>query len=159
MCGITGIFDLNGAAPIDRELLVRMTDRIRHRGPDDSGYHFEPGVGLGHRRLSIIDVSGGHQPLGNEDDSVMIIFNGELYNFQELASELIAAGHKFRTRSDTEVIVHAWEEWGPRCVERFAGMFAFAIFDRNRQTLFLARDRLGKKPLYYAQLANGQLIF
>ncbi|HKZ73103.1 MAG TPA: hypothetical protein VJ011_03510, partial [Steroidobacteraceae bacterium] len=154
MCGIAGLFNLREAAPIDRELLVRMTDRIRHRGPDDDGFHVEPGVGLGHRRLSIIDLSGGHQPIGNEDGSVVVVFNGEIYNFQELARELAAAGHSFRTRSDTEVIVHAWEEWGARCVERFSGMFAFALWDRKRQTLFLARDRLGKKPLYYA-LARG----
>ena len=159
MCGIAGLFNLREAAPIDRELLVRMTDRIRHRGPDDDGFHVEPGVGLGHRRLSIIDLSGGHQPIGNEDGSVVVVFNGEIYNFQELARELAAAGHSFRTRSDTEVIVHAWEEWGARCVERFSGMFAFALWDRKRQTLFLARDRLGKKPLYYALLPSGELSF
>ena len=159
MCGITGIFNVREAAPVNRELLKRMTDRIGHRGPDDDGFHVEPGVGLGHRRLSIIDVSGGHQPISNEDDSVLVVYNGEIYNFQELHRELLAAGHSFRTRSDTECIVHAWEEWGPRCVERFSGMFVFALWDRRQQILFLARDRLGKKPLYYSLLPNGELLF
>jgi len=136
-----------------------MNDIQRHRGPDDSGYLVEPGVGLGHRRLSIIDLSTGHQPLFNEDGSVAVIFNGEIYNFQELIPELVALGHVFRTKSDTEVIVHAWEAWGESCVTRFRGMFAFALWDRNKQTLFLARDRLGVKPLYYAFLPDGKFIF
>jgi asparagine synthase (glutamine-hydrolysing) len=159
MCGITGIFDTLGRRPIDRELLLAMNDVQRHRGPDGDGLHLEPGVGLGHRRLSIIDVAGGQQPLYNEDGAVTVVFNGEIYNFPELTEELKAAGHTFRTHSDTEVIVHAWEEWGRRSVERFAGMFAFAIWDRRQETLFLARDRLGKKPLYYTLLADGQLLF
>ncbi len=136
-----------------------MNESQFHRGPDEGGLHLEPGVGLGHRRLSIIDLSTGQQPLYNEDNSVVVVFNGEIYNYQELVPELQALGHVFRTRSDTEVIVHAWEAWGESCVERFRGMFAFAIWDRNRDTLFLARDRLGVKPLYYAMLADGMLIF
>lgn len=159
MCGIVGIFDLGGQGDIDRELLSRMNERQFHRGPDEGGLHVEPGVGLGHRRLSIIDLSSGQQPLFNEDGSVVVTYNGEIYNFPELSDELKAAGHVFKTHSDTEVIVHAWEEWGEKCVERFRGMFAFAIWDRNRRTLFMARDRLGKKPLHYAVLPNKQLIF
>jgi len=130
-----------------------------HRGPDEGGIHIEPGVGLGHRRLAIIDLSTGQQPLFNEDHSVAIVFNGEIYNYLELVPELQALGHQFRTRSDTEVIVHAWEAWGADCVDRLRGMFAFAIWDRNRDTLFLARDRMGVKPLHYAQLDDGTLIF
>jgi asparagine synthase (glutamine-hydrolysing) len=159
MCGIAGIMDSTGSRPIDRALLQAMTDRIAHRGPDGSGFHVGPGIGLGHRRLAIIDVARGHQPLYNEDDTVAVTYNGEIYNFQEIAAELAAKGHRFRTHSDTEVIVHAWEEWGERCVERFRGMFAFALWDDNEKTLFLARDRLGKKPLYYAILDDGLLLF
>lgn len=159
MCGVTGIFDYQGRRAPARELLSRMNDSQFHRGPDQGGLHIEPGVGLGHRRLSIIDLSGGAQPLFNEDQTVVVVYNGEIYNFQGLSDELKAAGHCFRTHCDTEVIVHAWEEWGPACVERFRGMFAFAIWDRNQETLFLARDRLGVKPLYYAFLPDGQLIF
>jgi asparagine synthase (glutamine-hydrolysing) len=159
MCGIVGIFDTRGTRPIDRELLTLMNDSQRHRGPDGDGLHVEPGIGLGHRRLAIIDLATGQQPLYNEDDTVGIVFNGEIYNYQELTRELIAAGHRFRTHSDTEVIVHAWEEWGADCVRRFSGMFAFALWDRNRRTLLLARDRLGKKPLYYSLLPDGQLVF
>ncbi len=159
MCGISGIFDLAGHGTIDRDLLERMTTRIAHRGPDDSGFHVEPGVGLGHRRLSIIDLSGGHQPIYNEDDSVAVVYNGEIYNFAGITDELKALGHTFRTHSDTEVIVHAWEQWGADCVQRFNGMFAFAVWDRNRQTLFLARDRIGIKPLYYAVLPGDRLLF
>ncbi len=159
MCGIAGMMDLRGGRVPDRDLLERMTNTLRHRGPDGSGLHVEPGVGLGHRRLAIIDLEGGRQPLGNEDGSVLVTFNGEIYNFQELAKELVAAGHRFATHSDTEVIVHAWEQWGERCVERFNGMFAFALWDRNRRQLFLVRDRFGVKPLFYAELADGWLIF
>jgi len=158
MCGLVGIFDSRETRPIDQALLSRMNDALHHRGPDEGGLHVEAGVGLGHRRLSIIDLSAGHQPLFNEDGSVAVVFNGEIYNFSELSKELIAAGHRFHTHSDTEVIVHAWEEWGEDCVRRFRGMFAFALWDRNRQTFFLARDRLGKKPLYYTALADGQVI-
>ena len=159
MCGITGIFDLKGTAEISRELLSRMNETQFHRGPDEGGLHLEPGVGLAHRRLSIIDLSSGQQPLFNEDHSVVVTYNGEIYNFPELTEELKARGHQFRTHCDTEVIVHAWEEWGQGCVERFRGMFAFAVWDRNRRQLFLARDRLGIKPLYYALLDDGRFIF
>lgn len=159
MCGICGIFDFQDRREPSRDLLARMNDRLLHRGPDQGGLHLEPGVGLGHRRLAIIDLSGGTQPLFNEDGQVVVVYNGEIYNFQGLADELRAAGHRFRTHCDTEVIVHAWEEWGPACVERFRGMFAFAIWDRRQDTLFLARDRLGVKPLYYAWLPDGHLIF
>jgi asparagine synthase (glutamine-hydrolysing) len=159
MCGITGIVDLKGARPIDRNVLTRMNDSQHHRGPDGDGLHVEPGVGLGHKRLAIIDVATGQQPLYNEDGSVVVVYNGEIYNYQQLMPELVALGHVFRTKSDTEVIVHAWEAWGERCVERFRGMFAFALWDRNKQTLFLARDRLGVKPLHYALLPDGTLLF
>lgn len=159
MCGITGIFDTKGKRPIDRDLLTRMNDSQYHRGPDQDGLHIEEGVGLGHRRLSIIDLSSGRQPLYNEDNTVVVVYNGEIYNFPELMEELQAAGHTFRTRCDTEVIVHAWEQWGEACVQRFRGMFAFAIWDKNTKTFFLARDRLGIKPLYYSMLSDGQLVF
>lgn len=159
MCGIVGIFDLKGEGAIDRDLLHKMNETQFHRGPDAGGLHVEPGVGLGHRRLSIIDLSSGKQPMENEDGSVIVTYNGEIYNFPELSDELKAAGHTFKTHSDTEVIVHAWEEWGENCVERFRGMFAFAVWDRNQKILFLARDRLGKKPLYYATLPDGKFIF
>lgn len=159
MCGITGIFDTRDARQIPRDVLDRMNETQFHRGPDEGGLHLEPGVGLGHRRLSIIDLSTGQQPLFNEDHSVVVVFNGEIYNFQELVPELQALGHVFRTHSDTEVIVHAWEAWGEACVQRFRGMFAFALWDRNQQTFFLVRDRFGVKPLYYAYLDNGQFIF
>src|SRR3954453_10057456 len=159
MCGITGIFDLRQQRPVDQALLHRMNESQHHRGPDEGSVHCEPGVGRGHRRLSIIDVSTGHQPLYNEDRSVVVIFNGEIYNYQSLIPELVALGHTFRTRSDTEVIVHAWESWGEACVQRFRGMFTFALWDRNKSTLFLARDRLGVKPLHYALLPDGSFIF
>ncbi len=159
MCGITGIFDTRGASEISRELLHTMNETQFHRGPDEGGLHLEPGVGLGHRRLSIIDLSSGQQPLFNEDGSVVVVFNGEIYNFQELVPELEALGHVFRTHSDTEVIVHAWEAWGEACVARFRGMFAFALWDRKQETLFVVRDRFGVKPLYYAYLASGEFIF
>ena len=159
MCGIAGVIDLKAARAVDRALVSRMNESQHHRGPDAGGLHFEPGVGLGHRRLSIIDLSTGQQPLFNEDGSVVVVFNGEIYNYRELMPELARHGHVFRTRSDTEVIVHGWEQWGEACVERFRGMFAFALWDRNRQTLFLARDRLGVKPLHYAALDDGTLVF
>lgn len=159
MCGITGIVDLRGAGVVDETLLKRMNAMLSHRGPDGDGFHIEPGVGLGHRRLSIIDLEGGKQPLYNEDHSVVVTFNGEIFNYQEIEAELLGLGHRFRTRSDTEVIVHAWEQWGVDCLKRFNGMFAFAIWDRREQSLFIARDRLGVKPLFYAVLADGTLVF
>ena len=159
MCGITGQFDTRGTRAIQRAVLQRMNDSQTHRGPDEGSLHIEPGLGFGHRRLSIIDIATGQQPLCNEDGSVMVVFNGEIYNYQTLIPELQALGHVFHTKSDTEVIVHAWESWGEACVQRFRGMFAFALWDRNRQTLFLARDRLGVKPMYYALLDDGTLLF
>jgi asparagine synthase (glutamine-hydrolysing) len=159
MCGITGIFDTRGGSEVDRVVLQRMNDSQVHRGPDEGSLHIEPGVGLGHRRLSIIDIATGQQPLFNEDGSVVVVFNGEIYNYQQLIPELQALGHVFHTKSDTEVIVHAWESWGEDCVKRFRGMFAFALWDRNRQTFFMARDRLGVKPMYYALLDDGNLLF
>ena len=159
MCGIVGLFDTCGKSEIDRKLLGRMNQTLFHRGPDEGNLYTEPGLGLGHRRLSIIDVSDGQQPLFNEDGSVVVVFNGEIYNFQDLAAELTELGHTFHTHSDTEVIVHGWEEWGESCVDHFRGMFAFGLWDRNQEVLFLSRDRLGIKPLYYASLDDGTFIF
>ena len=159
MCGLAGIFDQRAASPISEPLLIRMRDRLAHRGPDGCGLHLEPGIGLAHRRLAIVDLEGGQQPLYNEDGRVVVVFNGEIYNFQELAAELERKGHVFGTRSDTEVIVHGWEEWGSECVARFSGMFAFALWDSRSEVLFLARDRMGKKPLYYTALPDGRLLF
>ncbi len=159
MCGISGIFDTRARRDVPRGVLVAMSDAIAHRGPDDDGFHFEAGVGLAHRRLSIIDLATGHQPLYNQDRTVCVVFNGEIYNYRELVVELSARGYRFDTRSDTEVIVHAWEEWGEACVTRFRGMFAFALWDRNRETLFLARDRLGVKPMHFTILPDGMLLF
>jgi len=157
MCGICGIFDRFGKT-IDRVVLNKMISILRHRGPDGEGRFVDDKVGLGHRRLSIIDVEGGSQPISNENGSLKIVFNGEIYNFLELREELKSAGHIFKTRSDTEVIVHAYEQWGRRCVNRFNGMFAFAIWDSARRELFLARDHLGIKPLYYIDLKNRVLF-
>jgi len=159
MCGVTGIFDIRGRGDVDRSLLRRMTDSLAHRGPDGAGFHYAPGLGLGHRRLAIVDLATGDQPLFNEDGTICVVFNGEIYNFQPLMVELTALGHVFRTRCDTEVIVHAWQEWGEDCLDRFNGMFAFALWDAKRETLFLARDRLGEKPLYYSFLSDGRLLF
>ena len=147
MCGIAGF-----VGPGDRHVLTRMTDTLAHRGPDDSGIYHHPAMGvfLGHRRLSIVDIGGGHQPMGNEDGSIQVVFNGEIYNHLELRAELVAKGHVFQTNhSDTEVLVHGYEEWGDSLPLRLNGMFAFAIFDSNKETLFLARDRFGEKPLFY----------
>ncbi|GAC1340906.1 MAG: amidotransferase 1, exosortase A system-associated [Acetobacteraceae bacterium] len=160
MCGLTGIFHPDRNGQIDAALLRRMNDAVAHRGPDGDGFHVEPGIGLGHRRLSIVDVAGGGQPMYNEDESVVIVFNGEIYNFPELRPQLQAMGHVFRNRCDTEAVIHAWESWGPDCLQHLNGMFAFALWDRKQQTLFLARDRLGKKPLYYGRTTTtGQLVF
>jgi asparagine synthase (glutamine-hydrolysing) len=161
MCGLAGLFSPGRDAPcnFDPMVLKQMTDAIAHRGPDAEGFFREPHVALGHRRLSIIDQAGGHQPMFNEDGQVVIVFNGEIYNFRALAAELEAAGHQFHTRSDTEVIVHAWEQWGADCVKRLRGMFAFALWDRRQKTLFLARDRMGVKPLFWCVLPDGTVAF
>ena len=163
MCGITGFIDLwdaSGRTAEDRaEILNRMCRIIRHRGPDDQGVMLETGVALGMRRLSIIDVAGGHQPISGEDGSVTIVFNGEIYNFLELKPDLEARGHKFKTNSDTEAIVHAYEERGPDCLKDLRGMFALAIWDDRARRLLLARDRAGKKPLYYTTTPKGTLVF
>src|SRR6516162_8067899 len=149
MCGICGIVNFNATEPVDPSLIERMTSAQSHRGPDDHGYFVDGNVGLGHRRLSIIDLSGGKQPIFNEDGSVVVVFNGEIYNYADLTDSLISKGHQFRTRSDTETIVHAYEEYGDECMRDFRGMFAFAVWDRRRKRLLLVRDRLGIKPVYY----------
>ena len=154
MCGIAGKLTFDGE-PVAPELLAAMTDVVAHRGPDAGGYYFGEGIGLGHRRLSIIDLSTGDQPLANEDETVWVVFNGEIYNFADVRAELEALGHRFRTRTDTEIIVHGYEQWGADCVERFRGMFAFALWDARQERLLLVRDRFGVKPLFYAPLANG----
>ncbi|HET7619374.1 MAG TPA: asparagine synthase (glutamine-hydrolyzing) [Vicinamibacterales bacterium] len=159
MCGIAGRFNHDPLRPVDRGVLTAMTDVIAHRGPDAAGCYVGPGVGLGHRRLSIIDLATGDQPLGNEDGTVQVVFNGEIYNFADVRAELASRGHQFRTRSDTEVIVHGYEEWGEHCVDWLRGMFAFAVWDARTRRLLLARDRLGVKPLYYAPLPGGDVVF
>ncbi len=161
MCGIAGILAFNEGLALDESTIGRMTDALRHRGPDDSGtcIRADERVALGHRRLSIIDLSSaGHQPMANEDGTVWITYNGEIYNHRELRAGLEARGHLFRSATDTEAIVHLYEEDGPACVERLHGMFAFAIWDARRRVLFLARDRVGVKPLYYALLPQGVLF-
>jgi asparagine synthase (glutamine-hydrolysing) len=159
MCGIVGKIHFDAEYPVDPRQIRIMADSLRHRGPDDDGIWTERNVGLGHRRLSIIDLSpSGRNPMSNEDETVWIVFNGEIYNFQELRPRLEAAGHKFRSRSDTEVILHLYEELGPMCVKELRGMFAFAIWDRRTQRLLLARDRMGVKPLHYAITSFGLLF-
>ena len=152
MCGFCGVYSFDGQTPVSQKVLAAMTATLQHRGPDDFGSFTAGPVGLGHRRLSIIDLETGHQPLSNEDGSIWIVYNGELYNYQEIRVNLEKAGHRFATLSDTEVIVHAYEEYGADCLKVMNGMFAFALWDSNRQRLLLARDRVGIKPLYYAQL-------
>ncbi|MBF0447527.1 MAG: amidotransferase 1, exosortase A system-associated [Magnetococcales bacterium] len=159
MCGIVGLFDIRGQRNPNRDALANMNNAIRHRGPDGDGLFAQAGIGLGHRRLSIIDLSGGGQPLFNEDGTVGVVFNGEIYNYKTLTTQLESLGHLFRTLSDTEVLVHAWEEWGEQCVDRLRGIFAFAIWDKKKSVLFVARDHLGVKPLHYAFLPNGWFIF
>lgn len=159
MCGICGIFLLDSQASVDRAVLGRMNHTMIHRGPDDEGYHVQGSIGLAMRRLSIIDLDSGRQPITNEDESLWIVFNGEIYNYPELMQDLISRGHRFRTRSDTEVILHLYEEMGDQCVTRLHGMFSFAIWDSNQRRLLLARDRLGIKPLFYSFLPHGHLIF
>lgn len=158
MCGIVGFIDHQISETASRARLQQMNDTIIHRGPDDEGYFTAEQVGLAMRRLSIIDLSGGHQPIYNEDENIVIVFNGEIYNYQELMKELVAKGHTFKTVCDTETIIHLYEEEGIDCVQKLRGMFAFAIWDKKRQRLFVARDRLGIKPCYY-HWANGRLIF
>ena len=158
MCGICGKLNFYRSASVDPALIRAMLGSIRHRGPDDEGVYVTPRVGLGHRRLAIIDLNTGHQPLSNEDGTVWIVFNGEIYNYQELRAFLLNKGHVFKTQTDTEVIVHLYEEFGPECLQKLRGMFAFAIWDENKKTLFLARDRLGIKPLYYC-LTDEFLVF
>ena len=154
MCGITGIFNLNGG-PVSPVILRKMTDAIKHRGPDGEGFYTDSFIGLGHRRLAIIDLSpSGHQPMITQDGNYALIYNGEIYNFQELRAELEARGHQFHSRSDSEVVLHSYMEWGEKALDRFNGMFAFAIWDRIRQELFLARDRFGVKPMYYGLFGN-----
>lgn len=157
MCGFAAFHHPEGMTP-ERAWLEGAAAALRHRGPDDEGLHLEAGVGLAFRRLAIVDVAAGHQPLSNEDGTVWIAYNGEIYNHAALRRELEAAGHRYRTQSDTETIVHAYEQWGPACVERFHGMFAFALWDRNRRRLFVARDHVGIKPLYWT-CANGGFAF
>jgi asparagine synthase (glutamine-hydrolysing) len=158
MCGIAGIVAADRLLDRDRAVLPRMRDVITHRGPDDAGLHVDGYAGLAHRRLSIVDLASGHQPLTNEDETTWIVFNGEIYNHAELRVQLEAAGHRYRTHSDTETIVHAYEQWGDACVERFRGMFAFALWDAPKRRLLLARDRLGIKPLYWT-LAGARVLF
>src|SRR5687768_2690933 len=157
MCGIAGIVR-NDRTDIDSGLLARMCTAIRHRGPDDDGFYVNGPVGLGMRRLAIIDLKSGQQPIHNQDRTAWIVFNGEIYNYRELRNKLEKLGHTFYTNSDTEAIVHAYDRYGTECPKHLRGMFAFAIWDERTQELLLARDRVGKKPLLYAQV-NGQLVF
>ena len=159
MCGISGLFDTVGMRNFSHDLATRINNIQKHRGPDDSGIHLEPGLALGHRRLSVIDVNNGKQPLFNYDDSIGIVFNGEIYNFKQITIELLSLGYKFKTRTDTEVIVNSWHAWGEECIKKFRGMFAFALWDRRYETLYLVRDRLGVKPLHYSWLEDGTFIF
>jgi asparagine synthase (glutamine-hydrolysing) len=158
MCGICGRLNFRGEEMVSPGLVKAMADTIHHRGPDDEGYYVSGPIGLGFRRLSIIDLQSGHQPLSNEDGRIWIVFNGEIYNYQELRALLLSKGHVFKTKTDTEVIVHLYEEFGTECLQRLRGMFAFAIWDGNARTLFLARDRVGIKPLYYC-LTDTSLVF
>ncbi len=159
MCGIAGIFHLATPKPVDPLRIERMCDAMVHRGPDGAGVWTGPGVGLGHRRLSIIDVAGSPQPMASSDGRAILTFNGEIYNYRELREELRASGAMFHTDGDSEVILAAWQRWGPDCLTRLHGMFAFAIYDTEQRTLFLARDRLGVKPLFTAQLSDGSIAF
>ncbi len=158
MCGIAGLLALDGSVPASRDVVQAMCDVIVHRGPDDQGFHVDGPLAMGMRRLSIIDLSGGHQPISNEDGSITVVLNGEIYNYRELRSELEARGHRFSTHSDTEVIVHLYEEHGLACASRLRGMFAFALWDARTRRLAVVRDRLGIKPLHYA-VVGGRLLF
>ncbi|HZG07646.1 MAG TPA: XrtA/PEP-CTERM system amidotransferase [Allosphingosinicella sp.] len=159
MCGIAGLFHPQVPKPVEAARIRVMADSLAHRGPDGSGVWTAPGVGLGHRRLSIIDLEGGVQPMLSADRRLALTYNGEIYNFREVRAELAGKGHIFSTESDTEVILAAWRQWGPECLSRFNGMFAFALYDADADALFLARDRLGVKPLFLANLSDGALIF
>src|SRR5690606_32320756 len=159
MCGIAGIFHCGTIKPVDLARVGRMCDALVHRGPDGSGVWTAPGVGLGHRRLSIIDLEGSPQPMLSADGRAAIVFNGEIYNYRELRRELAAGGTRFRTEGDTEVILAAYQRWGVECLSRLHGMFAFALYDLDKRELLLARDRLGVKPLFIAPLSDGSLAF
>jgi asparagine synthase (glutamine-hydrolysing) len=159
MCGISGIFHFDRTRQVDRTVLLSMNQRIAHRGPDDDGIYVSENVGLAMRRLSIIDVQSGHQPISNEEGTIWIVYNGEIYNHQELRAGLEARGHHYRTRSDTETIIHLYEDFGDQCVNRLRGMFAFVIWDSRQRRLFAARDRLGIKPFYYYVHHDGTLLF
>ncbi len=159
MCGICGIVGLNSSTPIDKDVLLKMTRSLRHRGPDDQGIYSDKQAGLGSRRLSIIDLEGGRQPIANEDKTLWIVFNGEIYNYRELRTYLQHRGHTFRTYTDTEVILHLYEEFGLDCIQHLNGIFSIAIWDSPRQEIIIARDRLGIKPLYYTEIATNQLVF
>jgi len=158
MCGICGIFNFGTRAPADPAALKRATDAMAHRGPDDEGFYLQGDVALGNRRLSIIDLEGGHQPISNEDQSIWITFNGEIYNYRELRADLLKRGHRFRTASDTETILHLYEQYDLTCLDHLRGMFAFALWDSRRRRLLLVRDRLGIKPVFY-RLEPGRLVF
>src|ERR1022692_4639622 len=158
MCGIAGIVTWEKGRRVTSPLIHQMCETLVHRGPDDEGIHVEGGVGLGMRLLSISDAAGGHQPVHNEDKTVWIVFNGEIYNFSDLRRELESRGHRFYTNTDTEAIVHLYEDLGSECVKKLRGMFAFAIYDERRRSVLLARDRLGIKPLHYAW-HDGDLLF
>src|ERR1044071_981464 len=152
MCGIAGIVAADHLHPDEHARALLMRDVMPHRGPDGAGLHLDAHAALAHRRLSIVDLAGGHQPLANEEETIWVAFNGEIYNHASVRTDLEAAGHRYRTRSDTETIVHAYEEWGDDCVHHFRGMFAFGIWDSRQQRLLLVRDRLGVKPLYWARI-------
>jgi asparagine synthase (glutamine-hydrolysing) len=159
MCGIAGLYYPGTPKPVDPARVAAMADALAHRGPDGSGVWTAPGVGLGHRRLSIIDLEGGGQPMATADQGVVVSYNGEIYNFREVRAELMALGVRFQTQSDTEVLLHGWRAWGPAMLDRLNGMFAFALYDAARRCLFLARDRFGVKPLHYAELSDGAIAF
>jgi asparagine synthase (glutamine-hydrolysing) len=159
VCGIAGLFDTRGQRNFDPELIRRATTALAHRGPDGDGFFSSPGVAFGHRKLAIIDLTSGSQPMHAKDGSITITFNGEIFNYKELRAELAAKGHSFATASDTEAIIEGWREWGPKVVEKLRGQFAFALWDHKQETLFLARDRMGEKPMHYATLADGTFVF
>ena len=158
MCGICGIANLHEGEEVSEKILCAMRDTLTHRGPDEAGVHLDGRIGLGHRRLSIIDLSTGTQPIHNEDSTLWIVFNGEIYNYQELRPSLEARGHVFKTNSDTEVLLRMYEEYGHESLQYLNGMFAYAIYDQKKKEIFLARDRIGIKPLYYLELP-GRFLF